>query len=67
MKKLIYLDYSECLHIVSKLDSKSPKDVELNASDDVVNFAIDGGGSTIYYVTRMTNSTQSQPQISLIR
>lgn len=50
MKKLIYLDYSECLHIVSKLDSKSPKDVELNASDDVVNFAIDGGGSTIYYV-----------------
>lgn len=50
MKKLVYLDYSECLHIVTKLNSKNPKDVELDASDDVVNFTISEDGSTIYYV-----------------
>jgi len=50
MKKLVYLDYSECLHIVTKLNSKNPKDVELDASDDVVNFTISEDGKTIYYV-----------------
>lgn len=50
MKKLVYLDYSESLHIVTKLNSKNPKDVELDATDDVVNFTISEDGKTIYYV-----------------
>lgn len=50
MEKLVYLDYSECMHIVTKLGSKNPKDLELGAADDVVNFTLSKDGKKIYYV-----------------
>ena len=50
MDKLIYLDYSDTLHVVTNLSSKSPKDIELDNAEDIVTFTASEDGKTIYYV-----------------
>lgn len=50
MNKLVYMDYSESLYIVTRLNSNNPKEVELDAADDVIGFAMSEDGKRIYYV-----------------
>lgn len=49
MSKLIYLDYSDTLHIVTQLDCNNPKDTELDA-DDIISFTVSEDGKTVYYI-----------------
>jgi uncharacterized OB-fold protein len=50
LKTVVYSDYSGNLKVVSKVNSKNPKEKELDKAEDVMNFTITKNADKIYYV-----------------
>lgn len=50
MEKVVYIDYSGDLYMVTNLDKKRPNEVHLNRANDIESFSVSEDGDLIYYV-----------------